>query len=126
MIKPIATYFVGCSILLCALHYSLAAEPAMRLRLKDGSFSAGTVVGVEHDDQIGWSQGTVRKPLSVRRQLDPLDNADGSRFEARGSGGGWRADLSARLGEAGPPISLLKCLAGAQWLDVCLKWTGIG
>lgn len=63
MLKNLSTYFIGCTVLLGTLQHCLATEPAMRLRLKDGSFSAGSVVGVEHDDRIGWSASAFERPF---------------------------------------------------------------
>ena len=63
MLKPFLILFVGCSVLLLVVQHGMTTEPAMRLRLKDGSFSAGTIVAVEHDDQIGWSTDSFERPF---------------------------------------------------------------
>lgn len=124
MIKPIATYFVGCSILLCALHYSLAAEPAMRLRLKDGSFSAGTVVGVEHDDQIGWSAKPFESPFrfdassirSITRMVrDSKPEDPGAADEQIASG---------KTGEPGHPNQFIEMLGGSAVVGRLLEMDG--
>ena len=85
MLKPFLKFLVGCSIALSVVQFGLAAEPTMRLRLKDGSFSAGTIVGVEHDDQIGWSSSAFERPfqfdVSAIRSLTRM--VDGSAPEER-------------------------------------------
>lgn len=50
-------------LLVAAIGQSMAAEPTMRLRLKDGSFSAGTIVAASHDDHIGWQNAMFEQPF---------------------------------------------------------------
>ncbi len=40
-----------------------AAEPEMRIRLKDGSFSTGRVVGIDNSNQLGWRSELFEVPL---------------------------------------------------------------
>ncbi len=40
-----------------------ASEPDMRIRLKDGSFGAGTIVGVEQPNQVGWVSSSFQAPF---------------------------------------------------------------
>ncbi len=40
-----------------------AAEPEMRIRLKDGSFGTGTIVGVDQPNQLGWKGNAFATPF---------------------------------------------------------------
>jgi len=49
-----------CAYFTCCL---TAGEPTMRLRLGDGSFGAGEIVGVDHPDQLGWQSQAFESPF---------------------------------------------------------------
>ena len=59
---------VGWLLLVAAVDQTMADEPAMRLRLKDGSFSAGTIVGATQDDHIGWQNDLFERPFEFNVQ----------------------------------------------------------
>ncbi len=63
---------------------AVADQPTMRLRLKDGSFSTGTLVGTPHDDHLGWHNQLFQQPFafdvrnvrSLARDVDSTTQPD--------------------------------------------------
>jgi thiol-disulfide isomerase/thioredoxin len=55
------------ALLFCLASFSStwAVEPQMRIRLKDGSFGAGTIVGVDQPNQLGWKGSAFETPFRL-------------------------------------------------------------
>jgi thiol-disulfide isomerase/thioredoxin len=64
----------------CWASFATAAEPNLRMRLKDGSFGSGAIVGVAQPDQLGWKSDAFEQPfqLDVRavRSVTQADETD--------------------------------------------------
>ncbi len=64
--KSMATRFNSilslCCSVACVASTALCSEP-LRLRLEDGSFSSGEIVGIEHSDRLGWKCDVFDKPF---------------------------------------------------------------
>jgi thiol-disulfide isomerase/thioredoxin len=49
----------------CWISFATAAEPNLRIRLKDGSFGSGAIVGVAQPDQLGWKSDNFEQPFQL-------------------------------------------------------------
>ena len=92
-------------VLSAVIDLTMADQPAMQLRLKDGSFSIGTLVGSPRADHLGWRNDLFERPFdfdarsirSLSRVVDATDDATPSRADDAATS----ADDAATEGSAG-------------------------